>query len=340
MIMSKPIISIAGTGIYLPEKIITSETLDQKLGKESGWVRNKSGVIKRYFSSEHETTSFMAVKAAIQAVENSGIKMNDIDCIISASGGMEQAIPSTSSIISRDLGLEKAGITTFDVNSTCLSFLSALDIASCMIEARRFNHVLIVSSEIPSLSMNWKDMESCTIFGDGAAAAVVTNISEKSKNNIRVLSSHFATYSDGIEHCQIRSGGTKLHPNKGGNDYAKYAFFEMNGKATYKFTAELLPKFLKNLFDKAGLKISDIDLFIPHQASKLAIRHLQDRVKIPEEKLINIFSENGNQVAASIPSALHHAFITNKIKNGDRILLLGTSAGISVGGMLLQYRTE
>ena len=114
----------------------------------------------------------------------------------------------------------------------------------------------------------------------------------------------------------------------------------MNGKATYKFTAELLPKFLKNLFDKAGLKISDIDLFIPHQASKLAIRHLQDRIKIPEKKLINIFPENGNQVAASIPSALHHAFINNKIKNGYRILLLGTSAGISVGGMLLQYQTE
>ena len=340
MIMIKPIISIAGTGIYLPEKIITSEALDQKLGKESGWVRNKSGLIKRHFASDHETTSFMAMKAAIQAVENSGIKMSDIDCIISASGGMEQAIPSTSSIISRTLGLEKSGITTFDVNSTCLSFLSALDIASCMIKAGRFNHVLIVSSEIPSLSMNWRDMESCIIFGDGSAAAVVTNISEKSKNNIQVLSSHFATYSDGIEHCQIRSGGTKLHPNKGGNDYAKYAFFEMNGKATYKFTAELLPKFLKNLFDKAGLKISDIDLFIPHQASKLAIRHLQDRIKIPEEKLINIFPENGNQVAASIPSALHHAFTNNKIKNGDRILLLGTSAGISVGGMLLQYQTE
>ena len=338
--MIKPIISVAGTGIYLPEKIITSEDLDQKLGKESGWIRNKSGVIKRHFSSDHESTSFMAMKAAIQAVENSGIKIRDIDCIISASGGIEQAIPSTSSIISRDLGLAKAGITTFDVNSTCLSFLSALDIASCMIQAGRFNNILIVSSEIPSLSMNWQDMESCTIFGDGAAASVITKISEKSHNTIKILSSHFATYSDGIEHCQIRSGGTKLHPNKGGNDYAKYAFFEMNGKATYKFTAELLPEFLKNLLDKADLKISDIDLFIPHQASKLAIRHLQDKIKIPEEKLINIFPEYGNQVAASIPSALHHAFIKNKIKNGDRILFLGTSAGISIGGMLIQYQTK
>jgi 3-oxoacyl-[acyl-carrier-protein] synthase-3 len=338
--MIKSIISIAGTGIYLPERVIVSEDLDQSLGKESGWVRNKSGVIKRYFASDYETTSFMAIKAAIQAVESSGIKMIDIDCIISASGGMEQAIPSTSSIISRDLGLEKAGITTFDVNSTCLSFLSALDIASCMIKAERFNNVLIISSEIPSLSMNWQDMESCTIFGDGAAAALVTNFSEKSKNNIQILSSHFATYSDGIEHCQIRSGGTKLHPSKGGDDYAKYAVFEMNGKATYKFTAELLPNFLENLFYKSGIKISDIDLFIPHQASKLAIRHLQDRIKIPEEKLINIFPENGNQVAASIPSALHHAFANNRIKNGDRILLLGTSAGISIGGMLLQYQTQ
>lgn len=338
--MKTPIVSIAGTGIYLPENLITSEDLDQKLGKEAGWVRNKSCVVKRYFASGHETTSFMAVKAAIQAIKNSGIKMSDIDCIISASGGMEQAIPSTSSIISRDLGLEKSGITTFDVNSTCLSFLSALDIASCMIEAGRFKNVLIISSEIPSLSMNWHDAETCTIFGDGAAAAVVTKFSEKSRNIIRVLSSHFATYSKGVEYCQVRSGGTKLHPNKTGDDYAKHAFFEMNGRATYKFTAELLPNFLENLFYKSDIKISDVDLFIPHQASKLAIRHLQDRIKIPEEKLLNIFSENGNQVAASIPSALHHAFTNNRIKNGDRILILGTSAGISIGGMLLEYKTN
>lgn len=114
----------------------------------------------------------------------------------------------------------------------------------------------------------------------------------------------------------------------------------MNGKATYKFTAELLPKFLKNLFDKSDIKISDVDLFIPHQASKIAIRHLQEKIKISEEKLINIFPENGNQVAASIPSALHHAFANKRIKNGDKILLLGTSAGISIGGMLLEYKTK
>jgi len=338
--MTAQIISIAGMGTYLPTRIITSEDLDRKLGKEAGWVRNKSGIIKRHFATDYETTSFMAVKATIQAIKNSEIKMSDIDCIISASGGMEQAIPSTSSIISRDLGLEKSGITTFDVNSTCLSFLSALDIASCMIGAGRFKNVLIISSEIPSLSMNWQDAETCTIFGDGAAASVITKISEKSHNTIKILSSHFATYSKGIEYCQIRSGGTKLHPNKGGDDYAKHAFFEMNGKATYKFTAELLPSFLENLFYKSDIKISDIDLFIPHQASKLAIRHLQERIKIPEEKLINIFPENGNQVSASIPSALHHAFTNNRIKNGDRILLLGTSAGISIGGMLLEYQAQ
>lgn len=328
-------IHIAGTGKYLPREIISSSDLDRKLGKENGWVENKSGITKRHFASPDETTSFMAASAAKQALINANLKPSDLDCIIGACGVMEQSIPCTAALVQKQLGLEDSGIAAFDINSTCLSFLSALDNISYMIDAGRFKNVLIISSDIPSLGLNWSDMESCTIFGDGASAIIVSQAKPDKCTNI--IASHMETYSKGAGYCQVQAGGTKLHPSQFKGDLSKYALFEMNGKAAYKMTAEIIDEFIKRLFAGTGLDLKDIDLVIPHQASKLAMHHLRKKLGIVEEKLIDIFSTHGNQVAASIPTAIHEAFLGNKIFPRSKILLIGTGAGISLGGMIMEY---
>ncbi len=329
------LINITGTGKYLPDKIVPSQELDAKLGKPNGWVQNKSGVSKRYFASQHETTSFMATQAAKEALKKAAISPEELDCIIGACGVMEQPIPCTATLVHKQLGLVKSGIAAFDINSTCLSFLSALDIASYMIDAKRFRNVLIVSSDIPSLGLNWNHMESCTIFGDGAAATILSSPTEKQET--RILSSRLETYSEGSSYCQVQAGGTKLHPSRFMEDLSEYALFEMDGKAAYKLTASVIDDFVGRLFKDTKLTLDDMDWVIPHQASLLAMHHLRKKLGVPEEKLIDIFSTHGNQVAASIPTAFHEAFLTNKIRSGDKILLIGTGAGVSLGGMILEY---
>jgi 3-oxoacyl-[acyl-carrier-protein] synthase-3 len=248
---------------------------------------------------------------------------------------MEQPIPCTASLVQRRLGLESSGIAAFDINSTCLSFLSALDSISYMVESERFKHVLIVSSDIPSLGLNWEHMESCTIFGDGAAAVVLSKSSDESSTSI--LSSRMETYSEGSKYCQVQAGGTKMHPSQFKESLDEYILFEMDGKAAYKLTASVIDGFIERLFKGTNLSIDDMSLVVPHQASLLAMHHLRKKLGVPEDKLIDIFSTHGNQVAASIPTALHEAFLNRRVKQGDKLLLIGTGAGISLGGMILEY---
>lgn len=328
-------ISIAGTGKYLPDRIVLSQDLDKTLKKTNGWVQSKSGVAKRHFANPDETTSFMAAQAAKQALETAKILPESLDCIIGACGVMEQPIPCTAVLVQKQLRLQGYGIPAFDINSTCLSFLSAFDMASYMIDSGRFNHILIVSSDIPSLGLDWNHMESCTIFGDGAAAVILSR--ETDGKNTKIISSRMETYSEGSTYCQIQAGGTKLHPSRFKEDLNKYALFEMDGKAAYKLTASVIDGFMDRLFQDTGFGLDDIDVVIPHQASWLSMHHLCKRLGIPEEKLIDIFSTHGNQVAASIPTAVHEAFSSQRIQYGDKILIIGTAAGISLGGMILEY---
>ncbi|MEM7616965.1 MAG: beta-ketoacyl-ACP synthase III [Pseudomonadota bacterium] len=328
-------ICITGTGKYLPDRILTSLEIDSRLGKEKGWTEDKSGVRERRFANDDETTSFMAAKAAEQALENAGLALAELDCIVGSCGVMEQPIPCTASLVQKQLGLQDTGITAFDINSTCLSFLSALDTISYMVSAKRFKNVLVFSSDIPSLGLNWDDTDSCTIFGDGAAAVIISTASEK--NYTQIHASRMETYSKGSEFCQLQAGGTRLHPSRFKGNLNDYALFEMNGKAAYKLAANITDELCEKLLSDTKLTMGDIDLVIPHQASKLSMHHLIKRLHIPEEKLVNIYHNHGNQVAASMPTALHEAVITNRIKQGDKVLLIGTGAGISVGGMIMEY---
>ena len=326
-----PAVKIAGIGQYLPEKKIFSSELDHQLNLKAGSVQKKSGIISRHFAIEHETTSYMGAQAALRAIEHAGISLADIDVIISACGAGEQPIPCTAVLIQKQLGLEKSGIPCFDINSTCLSFLTALDTIAYLIDAGRFKRALIISSDIPSLGLNWQDMETCTIFGDGAAACVL----EKSTNSNRIIATHMETYSIGSDYCRLEAGGTRIPPAQSYD--RERGLFCMDGKKIFKLASQLLEQSNKTLLNKAGVTMSDIDWVVPHQASLLALHHLSKRLHIGPEKYVNIYATHGNQMAASLPSALSHHVHAKKIERGQLIYLIGTGAGISAAGMILEY---
>lgn len=327
-------VKIVGTGKYLPKRRVSDAEMDDALGVPKGWVRRKTNVIFRHFI-EDETASEMGARAAYAALEAAGLDFGDVDCLVCASGTMEQPIPCTAALIQRAMGQQHSGVPAFDINSTCLSFVAGLDVMSYLVDAGRYRNVLLVSSEIASRGLNWNQKESAALFGDGAAAAVIARTEPGEPS--RILHAVLETYSAGARFSEIRGGGSAKHARAYAPETEADYLFDMQGEAIFKAAAKLLPAFLRRLLTGAGCGLDEVKLVIPHQGSSMAMRLIGRRLGIPEHKLMSITSDHGNTIAASIPMGLHEAAKQGRIERGDRILLLGTSAGLTLGGVVLDY---
>jgi 3-oxoacyl-[acyl-carrier-protein] synthase-3 len=330
---------LKGSGHYLPAQIVTSLALDEKMGVAAGTFAKASGVQSRHYASEEETPSFMGARAAMAALETADLRFSDLDLILGACGTPEQSIPCTAALIQKAMGHPDSGVPCFDINSTCLSFVTALQVASSFIEQGLYRNILIVSSEIASVGLNFKHLEAASLFGDGAAAFVVGPDQDDSKHTTELLGYHMETYSSGWDTCQIAGGGSKLHPSRldwrlDPND--ERFLFQMNGPKVFKLATKLLPGFLKKLEEKSGISLKAAKLFIPHQASESALKLICRKLDVEPERTAKIIGNHGNMIAASIPLALHYAIREKRLVTGDVVFLLGTSAGFSMGGMVIR----
>jgi len=315
-------INIVGTGKALPSTEVTAEALDIKCGLPLGTTLRITGLEKRYFLKDDNASDLM-LDAIHQALENAALCIDDIDCIISANATMQQMIPFNGAGVHQLLKPSR-NIPSFDINMTCLSALRAFDIASSLLE--QYPTILIVSCDIASTGLDWSDIRTAGIFGDGAAAMIVTDAQQGG-----IVVSNFETYSEGFEYCQIRGGGTKLAPSTYKGDYKEIGVFEMNGKKLFKLSSKILPNFIDKTLKEKNLCLDDIDWIVPHQASQASLNHIVRMLKVDKNKLIDIFKNHGNQVAASIPTALHELCSTKELKSGEKVMLIGTSAGVGLG---------
>ncbi|MFE4569536.1 beta-ketoacyl-ACP synthase III [Paenibacillus chitinolyticus] len=327
-------VKVLGTGIYLPEKRVTAEDMDRRLGKPDGWVYKKSGVKVRHYA-ENESVSQMGAKAAFAALADAGLEAERLDCIICTNAVPEQPIPCTAALIQSEMKLGDSGIPCLDVNSTCLSFLAGLDLISYLIDAGRYDRVLLVAPEIASVGLNYSQSESAILFGDGAAAVVVGRTPAGESSGI--VASRIETYGSGAALSEVRGGGSKLPSIAYEPERIADFLFDMQGEALFKKTSKLLPDFLKKLFGEGGVTLEDVALVIPHQGSAMAMRLLQRKLRIPDDKLMNIIEQHGNMIAASLPMGLHEAIRLGRLKRGDLTAVIGISAGLSLGGLLLEY---
>jgi len=207
---------------------------------------------------------------------------------------------------------------------TCLSALRAFDLASNLLED--YPTILIVTCDIASVGLDWSDIRTAGIFGDGASAMIV----QKSKTG-GILTSNFETHSKGFEYCQIRGGGTFRPYALYKKEYNKLTLFEMDGKKLFKLSSKVLPSFIDKTLKYANLTLEEIDWIVPHQASQASLNHIVRMLKVEKSKVIDIFHNHGNQVASSIPIAIHELFMTKKLKSGQKVMLIGTSAGVGLG---------
>nr|WP_199066554.1 3-oxoacyl-[acyl-carrier-protein] synthase III C-terminal domain-containing protein [Chromobacterium sp. ASV5] len=318
---------LIATGKCLPSHAFTAEAVDKKIGKKLGSSLKQSGVHTRYFAADHESQSQLGALALNDALRRSSLDVSQIDLLIGACGIPEQALPSTACFIAHAAGLP-AGVPAFDINSGCLSFLSALQVADSLLNTGVYERIAIVSSDLASRGLNWNNPEASLIFGDGAAAAIV----ERAAPERGLKAFKLATYPEGRHFCEIRAGGTQRNPRRGVE--ASDFLFDMNGKAVFKLASKLMPDFLKSLLEKTPGGLDSIDYVVPHQASHLGMQHMAKRLGVSPERIVNIYPSHGNQVAASLPTVLHEAFVDGRASSGKRILMVGTAAGLNLGGLV------
>lgn len=323
-------VRIAGVGKYLPERIVSNAELEKRLELPEGWIARRTGVLERRYA-RHETSVFQAAQAAKQALEDASVSIMDIDAIIGASSVPQQAIPCTAALLQRELGAPDGMSACFDVSATCLGFLFALHQAALYIVSGFYKRVLIFSSEIASPSLNPKEPESMSLFGDAAAAVVV----EASKTS-DILGASFKTFSSGAHHTQILGGGTLHRPNLTAPESA-CNLFHMDGPGVFKQAARTMKPFVDALLAQAGWTYHEVDYFVPHQASGHAVTSISQHMGFTPEQIIFNLPLRGNCVAASIPLALAEAVQEGKIRRGQKLVLAGTAAGLTLGAVLLRF---
>ncbi len=318
-------IKITGIGYFLPENIETSEQLSPKVGKSIDWITSRTGVKERRVSDID--VDLMGAKASKLALKN-----EVPDLILNASGVGKQVIPDTSVFIQKELGFK--GIPSFTIHSTCLSFLVALNTAANFISQGSYKKILIVSADRGTRGRNFDEPESAVLLGDAAAAVLVEKALDDEESCM--LDFTMNTYPEGSHLTEVRGGGTNLHPHDEETNFADN-LFSMNGPMIYKMARKTVYNQIQLDLKNNNLKVDDINLVIPHQASGLAIKAYSKYGGFSSNKVVNILDKTGNCVAASLPLALAIAYEDSRIKRGDLIYFIGTGAGLSVASCLIKF---
>lgn len=330
---SPPIrLRIIATGRFLPSRAVSAVEIDDRTGMEPGWTLRKTGVETRYHV-EGETATGMAAAALRDALAGSGWGEDRPDLLIGASGTPHQPIPCTAALVSRELGWD--AVPCFDVNATCLSFVAALQVAGGLIASGAHRRIAIVSSEIASKGLNWQEPEAAGLMGDGAAAVL---LEADPTGDSALMDIAMETWPEGADFTEIRGGGSRLPSTeyRAGINCAEF-LFHMDGPAVYRIAAEKIDAFVTRILGEGRRRWDGVDWVVPHQASAPGLRRMARRLGMPREKMIVTVCDQGNVIAASIPLALHEAIASGRLQRGQTVLLLGTSAGFSLGAALLRY---
>lgn len=332
MVQQLPV-KIAGLGWYLPERCVTSAELAAPLQLAATLIERTTGVVERRYVT-HETSAGMGAAAARMALEHAGRGLDDLDVIIGASTAPQQSIPCTAALVHRALGAPEGRSLCFDLNATCMSFLVALHTAAQWIAAGTYRCVLVYSSEIASISLNQQEWESASLFGDAAAAVVLTRSEPTAASAI--WHAQFATYSSGSDLTQCLGGGTLHHPNDP-DTTREHNLFQMQGPAVFRQALRIMRPFVDQFFTTLGWHPADVDVVVPHQASRHAVEQLSARLGFRQDQVFTNLAGRGNCVAASMPLALAEAVHAGRIQRNDRVVLLGTGAGLTVGAVALTF---
>lgn len=323
---------VVGTGMYLPEKVLTNQDLEKMVSTSDEWIRARTGIHERRIASDDEAASDMGVQAARQAIASARIEIDEVEMIIVCTSTPDILFPSTACFVQKKLGASKA--VAYDISAVCSGFVFGLSIAEQFIKNGRYQTILIIGSEVYSRIIDWSDRSTCILFGDGAGAVVLKRGDAAGLRG--VLSTHI--FSDGTMSDMVEVPGgigrSRIsHDAICENQY----FLKMNGGSTFKIAIKRMAEVALEALKFNGLSLDDVDLMIPHQANKRIIDAVGERLKLPPEKVFINIDKYGNTSAASIPIALHEARESQLIKPGDLTLLTVLGAGLTWGAAVIKW---
>ncbi len=309
-------VGIVGVGSYVPTNVVTNRDLEKALDTNDEWIRSRTGIEERRIATDEIDTSDMAIIAAKNALANASLDASEIDLIIVATATPDYPFPSVACLVQEALGI--SDIPAMDVSAACSGFIYAVVTGKQFIDSNTYKNVLVIGSEKFSKIVDWNDRNTSVLFGDGAGAVILSEVSE----------------GNGILAFEIGADGT-------GNKHLlvdkETNFVTMNGREVFKFAVRQMPESSLSVVTKAGLKPEDVDFLVPHQANIRIIDAARERLGLDRDKVSITVNKHGNTSAASIPLALFSEIESGKIKAGDIIVMVGFGAGLTWGSICLKW---
>ncbi len=326
-------IGIIGTGSYVPEKIVTNFDLEKMVDTTDEWIRTRTGIKERRVLDTEKGSSYMAIEAAKKALEAAKLDPKLIDLIIVATVTPDMMFPSTACIVQESLKCENAA--AFDLEAACSGFLYGLSVAYSFVSSGIYKNVLLIGTDALSRITDWTDRNTCVLFGDGAGAAVISEVPEGKG----ILGLDLGADGKGKDLLKMFAGGS-LMPATEETVKNKLHYIYMEGNEVFKFAVRKMEEISLKIIEKSKLNLEDIDYLVPHQANMRIIDSARKKLKLEEDKVYVNLENYGNMSSASIPVALDEAVRKNKIKDNDIVLLIGFGGGLTWGAMLLRWHSE
>jgi 3-oxoacyl-[acyl-carrier-protein] synthase-3 len=317
---------VRGIGHYLPDRVVPNSEFETLLDTSDDWIRSRSGIERRHFAAEGQTTSDLAARAARAALADAGMEPDEIDAIIVATSTADLTFPSVATMVQAALGMTRG--FAFDIQAVCAGFVYALANASALIASGQAQRILVIGAETFSRLMDWTDRSTCVLFGDGAGALVL----EATKGN--------GTSADrGVLATDLHSDGRfkDLLYVDGGVSTHSTGMLRMQGKEVFRHAVEKLAQTAHTSLEKAGLTAEDVDWIVPHQANLRIITATAQRMQVPMERVVMTVQDHGNTSAASIPLALSVGRQRGQIKEGDLIVTEAIGGGLAWGSVVLRW---
>lgn len=318
---------VVGIGHYLPERVVENAEFEASLDTSDEWIRSRSGIERRHFAAEGETTSDMAAKAAERALADAGLTSEDVDAIVVATSTADLTFPSAATMVQSKLGMTKG--FAFDVQAVCAGFVYALSNANALIASGQAERVLVIGAETFSRIMDWTDRSTCVLFGDGAGALLLEGQELAGTNKDR-----------GILATDLNSDGRYkdlLYVDGGVSSTQSTGHLRMQGNQVFRHAVEKLASTANTALDRAGLSAADVDWIVPHQANIRIIQGTAKKMGLSMDNVVVTVQDHGNTSAASIPLALSVGKERGQIKEGDLIVTEAIGGGLAWGAVVLRW---
>ncbi len=316
---------IAGTGKYLPERVLTNADLESMVDTTDEWIRTRTGIERRHIAADDEYTSDLARHAAAQAIEDAQLTPADIDLIIVGTTTPDLVFPNVACLVQQKLGIPP--VPAFSLEAACSGFVYALGVADQFVRGGQARHALVVGAETMSRIVDWSDRETCVLFGDGAGAVVL-----EASEEAGVLYSNLGADGSQADLLYAASGVSRK-----ASQTDEFGMLRMKGNEVFKFAVKTLERMVDEVVAENGLEKGEIDWLVPHQANIRIIQATAKRLGMPMERVVLTVQDHGNTSAASVPMALDTAIRDGRIKRGDLLLLEAFGGGFTWGASLIRY---